>query len=106
MCTPCVITVALHGWTANMQRIMGSQPAGQDQSLVSLMQPRRVFELNMASPLVARLRSALPSPAAATMYAFDRLLAVTYEAANIASGFVPDDPIALAGMVFDVLSRL
>jgi molecular chaperone HtpG len=101
--SPCVVVVAAYGWTANMERIASAQAAGQDDSMTKLMRPRRILELNIEHPLVRRLRSDLLDAPDAVPVHVAELVQVMYDAASIASGFSPENPLRLAASIFSVL---
>jgi len=52
--SPCVITSADYGWTAQMEKVMKSQ-AFADQSKFEFMKSKRNFEINPRHPVIVKL---------------------------------------------------
>jgi hypothetical protein len=99
--SPCVITTAQHGWTANMEKIMSSQTNGVDPSMITIMRPRRVLEINVNNPLVKHVRSMILDASEEA----PGFVALMYDAACIASGFALTDPGRIASSIFLLLKR-
>ena len=43
--SPCILVTSQHGWSANMQRIMKSQPMGDNRAM-DYMKGEKIMEIN------------------------------------------------------------
>lgn len=99
--SPCVLVSGKFGWSANMERLMKAQAAG-DPSSLQFMRARRVFEINPEHPIIQNLNAAYSSNPndEEALRAIDLL----YDTALVSSGFTPDNPAELGGKIYEMMS--
>lgn len=97
--SPCVLVAGKFGYSANMERLMKSQTVGD---MLPFMKGRRVFEINPEHAIIKSLNAAYRSNPddEEALRAVDLL----YEAAEVSSGFTPDNPAQLGGKIYEMMS--
>ncbi|KAB1208680.1 heat shock protein 90 [Morella rubra] len=98
--SPCVLVSGKFGWSANMERLMKAQAAG-DTSSLEFMRGRRVFEINPEHPIIRNLNIAAKSNPndEDALRAIDLL----YDTALVSSGFTPENPAQLGGKIYEMM---
>ncbi|VFQ93703.1 unnamed protein product [Cuscuta campestris] len=99
--SPCVLVSGKFGLSANMERLMKAQSAG-DTSSFAFMKSRRVFEINPNHPIIRTLNEASknsPNDEEAL-----RAIDLLYDTALVCSGFTPDNPAELGGKIYGMMS--
>lgn len=97
--SPCVLVAGKFGYSANMERLMKSQTVGD---MLPFMKGRRVFEINPEHAIIKSLNAAYrsnPDDEEA-----QRAVDLLYEAAEVSSGFTPDNPAQLGGKIYEMMS--
>ncbi|KAL1212010.1 Heat shock protein 90-6 [Cardamine amara subsp. amara] len=98
--SPCVLVSGKFGWSANMERLMKAQSAGDTTSL-EFMKGRRVFEVNPDHAIIKNLNTAYtnnPNDEDAM-----RAIDLMYDAALVSSGFTPENPAELGGKIYEMM---
>lgn len=98
--SPCVLASGKFGWSANMERLMKAQHAG-DSSGLDFMKSRRVLEINPDHSIIKSLHAACESGSEdeEALRAVDLL----YDAALVSSGFTPENPAQLGGKIYEMM---
>lgn len=98
--SPCVLVSGKFGWSANMERLMKSQAAGNSSSM-DFMRGRRVLEINPEHPIIRTLDNAYKNSPhdEEALRAIDLL----YDTALVSSGFTPDSPAQLGGKIYEMM---
>ncbi|KAG2321468.1 hypothetical protein Bca52824_014681 [Brassica carinata] len=98
--SPCVLVSGKFGWSANMERLMKAQSAGDTTSL-EFMKGRRVFEINPDHSIIKNINAAYKSNPndEDAMRAIDLM----YDAALVSSGFTPENPAELGGKIYEMM---
>ncbi|KAG2272484.1 hypothetical protein Bca52824_067039 [Brassica carinata] len=98
--SPCVLVSGKFGWSANMERLMKAQSAGDTTSL-EFMKGRRVFEINPDHSIIKNINAAYRSNPndEDAMRAIDLM----YDAALVSSGFTPENPAELGGKIYEMM---
>ncbi|XP_065617676.1 heat shock protein 90-6, mitochondrial isoform X2 [Quercus suber] len=87
--SPCVLVSGKFGWSANMERLMKAQSAG-DTSSLDFMRGRRVFEINPGHPIIRNLNAACKSNP--NDEDAQKAIDLLYDAALVSSGFTVSIP--------------
>ncbi|KAJ4841075.1 hypothetical protein Tsubulata_031330 [Turnera subulata] len=97
--SPCVLVAGKFGYSANMERLMKSQTVGH---ILPFMKGRRIFEINPEHEIIKSLSATCRSNPEdeEALRAVDLL----YEAAEVSSGFTPDNPAQLGGKIYEMMS--
>lgn len=98
--SPCVLTTAQWGWSANMQRIMKSQALNNDP-MTQFMMGRKVMEVNPSNKLVTMINNNVINNTVSAETA--NMVHVLYDTAVITSGFTLDKPQEYASRVHSML---
>ncbi|XP_074272654.1 heat shock protein 90-6, mitochondrial [Silene latifolia] len=98
--SPCVLVSGKFGWSANMERLMKAQHAG-DLSALEFMKNRRVFEINPEHPIIRSLQAA--SKCGSEDEEALRAVDLLYDAALVSSGFTPENPAQLGGKIYEMM---
>lgn len=98
--SPCVLATGKFGWSANMERLMKAQHAG-DSSSFDFLKGRKVLEINPDHPIIKSLQVACHngSEDEEALRAVDLL----YDAALVASGFTPENPAQFGGKIYEMM---
>ncbi|ESQ49252.1 hypothetical protein EUTSA_v10020096mg [Eutrema salsugineum] len=98
--SPCVLVSGKFGWSANMERLMKAQSAGDTTSL-DFMKGRRIFEINPDHSIIKSINAAYKSNPndEDAMRAIDLM----YDAALVSSGFTPENPAELGGKIYEMM---
>lgn len=98
--SPCVLVSGKFGWSANMERLMKAQSAG-DTSSLDFMRGRRVFEINPGHPIIRNLNAACKSNP--NDEDAQKAIDLLYDAALVSSGFTPENPAQLGGKIYEMM---
>ncbi|KAM3697025.1 hypothetical protein ACB098_06G083100 [Castanea mollissima] len=98
--SPCVLVSGKFGWSANMERLMKAQTAG-DTSSLDFMRGRRVFEINPEHPIIRNLNTACKSNP--NDEDAQKAIDLLYDAALVSSGFTPENPAQLGGKIYEMM---
>ncbi|KAK4577058.1 hypothetical protein RGQ29_027535 [Quercus rubra] len=98
--SPCVLVSGKFGWSANMERLMKAQAAG-DTSSLDFMRGRRVFEINPEHPIIRNLNAACKSNP--NDEDAQKAIDLLYDAALVSSGFTPENPAQLGGKIYEMM---
>ncbi|KAL0001519.1 hypothetical protein SO802_015300 [Lithocarpus litseifolius] len=98
--SPCVLVSGKFGWSANMERLMKAQTAG-DTSSLDFMRGRRVFEINPEHPIIRNLNAACKSNP--NDEDAQKAIDLLYDAALVSSGFTPENPAQLGGKIYEMM---
>ena len=94
--TPCVLTTAEFGWTANMERIMKAQ-ALRNSQMDQFMGARKIMELNPENLIMRTLKSKLEDES--NHKQCKDIVELLYSNAILNSGFILDNPSDYANKV-------
>jgi len=98
--SPCVLVSGKFGWSANMERLMKAQAAG-DTSSLDFMRGRRVFEINPEHPIIRNLNAACKSNP--NDEDAQKAIDLLYDAALVSSGYTPENPAQLGGKIYEMM---
>ena len=87
--SPCCITTAQHGWTANMERIMKAQ-ALRDSSSMTYMAAKKHLEINPDHSIIKALNEKVAADS--SDMAVKDLVMLLFETSLLTSGFSLEDP--------------
>ena len=97
--TPCVLTSAEFGWTANMERIMKAQ-ALRNSEMDHFMAPKKILEINLNHPLIKAINSKLTDNSENVK----SMIRVLYDTALLNSGYIIEKPNELANRINQMLT--
>ena len=101
--SPASISTAQMGWSAQMAKIMKSQPLGGDNMLMSFMMPKKTLELNPDHQVIQALRKRV-----ADIDNVDRTTRDTiwllYETSLLTSNFELDEPTVYASRIYKLIA--
>lgn len=100
--SPCTVATSKFGWSANMERIMRSQPM-QDTRAAEYMRGKKIMEINPDHPLIKNLREEIAvNSESKKAKVISELL---YETALLTSGFTIESPKTYAQKVYSMISK-
>ena len=97
--TPCVISAAQFGYSANMERIMKSQ-ALRESDMLQYMKARKIFEINPNSNLIKKLNDKFQQDGANK--GVKDLIWLFFESSMISSGFSLEKPSVFGKRIFNI----
>ena len=96
--SPCVIVTSEMGWSANMERIMKSQPL-RDASMTGFMTSKKTLEVNPKHGIMAALKKRLDEQGDALDKTVKDMIWMLFDSSLLASGFSLDDPSVFANRI-------
>lgn len=97
--TPCIVTTSKYGWSANMERIMGSQAMGDSNGQNQYMKGKKTLEINPHHPIIKTLKQRSEDGGDDAK----EVAKVMYETALLESGFSIVNPQDFAKRVYDLM---
>lgn len=101
--SPATISTAAFGWSANMSRIMKSQPLGGNDMMYSFMQPKKTLELNPDHQVIQALRKRVHDGVSVDRTTRDTLW-LLYETSLLTSNFELDEPTVYASRIYKLIA--
>ena len=102
--SPVSISVAEFGWTANMQKIMKSQPLGGQDQLFGFMQPKKTLQLNPDHIVIQSLSKRVNAKEDNIDRTTRDTIWLLYETALLTSGFELDEPTNYASRIYKLVA--
>lgn len=100
--TPCTLTSAVYGYSANMERIIKAQ-ALHDRNIKDIqMNSKKILEINPDHPIIKKLLSLIQNDEKETVTEMGKLL---YDTARLTSGFQIDNPIEFSSRIYDSIRK-
>ena len=100
--SPCTVSTSKYGWSANMERLMKSQPI-HDSKAIEYMRGKKIMEINPEHPLIKSLREEIEmNEMSKKAKVISELL---YETALLTSGFAIESPKTYAQKVYSMISK-
>lgn len=102
--SPCVLVTNEYGWTANMERIMKSQPLRSNDQF-SMVSSKKIMEINPKHPIITSLRARVDeSSEGALDKTIKDMIWLLYETSLLSSGFSLNDPAVFASRIHKLIS--
>lgn len=102
--SPCVLVTNEFGWTANMERIMRSQPLRNNDAF-SMMSAKKIMEINPKHVIITSLRDRLnATPDNVPDKTFKDAVSILYETTLLTSGFSLNEPNEFASRIYKLIS--
>ncbi len=101
--SPCVLVTNEYGWTANMERIMKSQPLRNNDSF-AMMSSKKIMEINPKHVIITSLRSRLEESGDSLDKTVKDMIWLLYETSLLSSGFSLNDPAVFASRIHKLIS--
>lgn len=98
--SPCILVTSKYGWSANMQRIMKSQPMGDNRAM-DYMKGDRIMELNPDNKVIKALNELVKADKSSAQA--EEIATLMYETALLTSGFDVESPKVYANKVYDMM---
>ena len=99
--SPCCLVTSEHGWSANMERIIKSQPL-RDASMGAHMMSKKIMELNPTHRIVRELKRKFDADAADKT--LKDLVSLLYETSLLTSGFSLSNPSQFASRIHKLIT--
>lgn len=98
--SPCILVTSQQGWSANMQRIMKSQPMGDNRAM-DYMKGEKIMEINPDNQVIQALNDLVKADSSSP--AAREIVNLMYDTALLTSGFDVDSPKDYASKVYDMM---
>eukprot|EP00210_Caulerpa_lentillifera_P009112 g8690.t1 len=100
--SPCTVATSKFGWSANMERIMKTQPM-QDPRAADYMKGKKIMEINPNHPLIKSLREEVADDKESKRAKV--VCELLFETALLTSGFSVESPKTYAQKVYSMISK-
>jgi len=98
--SPCVLVTSEFGWSANMERIMRSQPL-QSSPMAGMLSSKKILEVNPKHPIMQSLRKRLADGESGNT--IKDTVWLLFDIALISSGFSLNDPTVFANRIHKII---
>eukprot|EP00461_Guttulinopsis_vulgaris_P004424 UN04426 len=101
--SPASISTAAFGWSANMAKIMKSQPLGGNDMMHSFMMPKKTLELNPDHQVIRSLARRIDGVENVDRTTRDTIF-LLYTTSLLTSGFELDSPVEYASRIYKLIA--
>ena len=97
--SPCVLVTGEFGWSANMERIMRSQPLQAGGAMAGMMSSKKTMEINPKHPIIAALRKRFEEAGDNVEKTIKDMVWLLFDTSLLSSGFSLNDPSVFANRI-------
>ncbi len=102
--SPCVLVTGEFGWSANMERIMRSQPLQSGGGMMGMMTSRKTMEVNPKHPIIISLRKRFEEQGDAVDKTVKDMVWLLFDTSLLSSGFSLQDPSVFANRIHKLIN--
>lgn len=101
--SPCVLVTGEFGWSANMERIMRSQPLQAGGGMAGLMSSKKTMEVNPKHPIMINLLKRFEEQGEAVEKTIKDMVWLLFDTSLLSSGFSLNDPSVFANRIHKLI---